>query len=85
MHLTQINADQTLANHSQQDYIDSLKSQVDLKSKDYALLASDMAQTREKLSDSETCHILAKDQLRLVEEALVEIRASKQEDEQRWL
>ena len=85
MQLTQINADQNLANQSQQDYIDSLKSQVDQKSKDYAVLATDMAQTRENLSDSETQHILAKDQLRLVEEALVEIRAAKQEDEQRWL
>ena len=48
-------------------------------------MASDLGKTREKLNDTQTSLVLAKDQLRLVEEALKEIRGSKQEEEQRYL
>ena len=48
-------------------------------------MASEMGKTTEKLNETKTQWILAKDQLRLVEEALSEVRSAKQEDEQRWL
>ena len=44
-------------------------------------MASDLGKTREKLNDTQTSLVLAKDQLHLVEEALKEIRGSKQEEE----
>ena len=48
-------------------------------------MASEMGKTNEKLNETKTQWVLAKDQLRLVEEALREVRSAKQEDEQRWL
>ena len=44
-------------------------------------MSSEMGKTTEKLNETKTQWILAKDQLRLVEEALSEVRGAKQEDE----
>ena len=60
-----------------------MKEQVGKKTKDLENMASDLGKTREKLSETETSLVLSKNQLRLVEDSLVEIRASKQEEEQR--
>ena len=51
--------------------------QVEVKTKDFENMASDLGKSREKLNDTQTSLVLAKDQLRLVEEALKEIRGSK--------
>lgn len=55
------------------------------KGQAYDALSDELVQTREKLSECEIQHVLAKDQLRLVEEAFAELRDVKQDDERRWL
>ena len=47
-------------------------------------MAEDMGKLREQLNDTKTQWVLSKDQLRMFEEALREVRAVKQEDDQRW-
>ena len=59
----------------------ALKAQLAARTTDYESMASDMAKIREKMSETQTQYTLSKDQLRMVEEALKEVRASKQEDE----
>ena len=59
----------------------ALKAQLAARTRDYEVMASDMAKMREKLNDTQTQYTLSKDQLRMFEEALKEVRAGKNEDE----
>ena len=54
-----------------------MKLQLEGKTSNYDSLAAEMAETREKLAESETQHLLAKDQLKLVEKAFEEMREAK--------
>ena len=78
--LKQANSELTLSETQHKELLLAMKEQVEKKTKDFENMASDLGKTREKLSETETSLVLSKDQLRLVEEALSEIRASKQEE-----
>ncbi len=59
-----------------------MKNQELIKSTDLEGMAQELAKTREQLSDSNQQLILAKDQMRLFDESLQQVRAAKQESEQ---
>ena len=54
-----------------------MKAQVETKTTEFENMASDLGKTREKLSETQISLVLSKDQLRLVEETLNEIRGAK--------
>ena len=62
-----------------------LTQKVDDKSSDNKEMVTTLGKLREELSDTKTQWTLAKDQLRLQEEALRTVRTVKEEDEQRRL
>ena len=83
--LKQSNGNYNLGDIQNNERIQALQRQIESKTTDLEHMSSEMGKTTEKLNETKTQWILAKDQLRLVEEALSEVRGAKQEDEQRWL
>ena len=83
--LKQSNGGYNIADIQNGEMIQALQRQIETKTTDLERMASEMGKTNEKLNETKTQWVLAKDQLRLVEEALREVRSAKQEDEQRWL
>ena len=61
LNLAQANSNHVVGDLSTQEYIADLKLQLEGKTSNYDSLAADMAQTREKLAESETQHILVKE------------------------
>ena len=67
LNLAQLKANHAVGDLSTKEYIADLKLQLEGKTSNYDSLAAEMAETREKLEDTKLQHVLAKDQLKLVE------------------
>lgn len=85
LNLAQSRADHAVGDISIKEYMADLKLQLEGKTFNYDSLAAEMAETKEKLVDSTTQHTLAKEQLKLVEQAFTQVREAKSDDERRWL
>ena len=61
LNLKQANADLSLSEMQHKELLLAIKEQIEKKTKEYEAMAGELAQTREKLSESQTSLVLSKD------------------------